>query len=103
MVAIQIWKKTFSHKEHKDHKGKAVDRSDSSVFSYTRKRRLSHGSDTDETRIKDENLEQEKTERTEENADSLFPLLSPVSSSVFLFICVHPCLSVANDLFGCEG
>jgi hypothetical protein len=45
--------------------------------------KLSHGLNTDETRIKNENIEQEQTEKTEENADSLFPLLSPVGSSVF--------------------
>jgi hypothetical protein len=45
--------------------------------------KLSHGSNTDETRIKDENVEQEQTEKTEGNAESLFPVLSPVSSSVF--------------------
>jgi hypothetical protein len=43
-----------------------------------------------------------KQKQTEKNADSPFPLLSPVSSSVLLFICVHPCPSVANDLFGRE-
>jgi hypothetical protein len=45
----------------------------------------SHGSNTDETRMKDEEFEQEQTEKTEENADSLFPLLSPVRWSVILF------------------
>jgi hypothetical protein len=44
--------------------------------------KLSHGSNTDETRIKNEKIEQEQTEKTEENAESLFPLLSPVGSSV---------------------
>jgi hypothetical protein len=34
-------------------------------------------------RIKVENFEQEQTETTEAIADSLFPLLSPVSLSVF--------------------
>jgi hypothetical protein len=47
--------------------------------------KLSHGWNTDETRIKNEEFEQEQAEKTEENADSLFFLFSPVGSSVFLF------------------
>jgi hypothetical protein len=49
--------------------------------------------DAKEARIKNEELEQEQTE---EKAEHLFPLLSPVSSSVFLF---YLCSSVAN---GCQ-
>jgi hypothetical protein len=41
----------------------------------------SNGSNTDETRIRNEKFEQEQTEKTEENADSLFPLSSPVKKS----------------------
>jgi hypothetical protein len=31
MIAIQIWKKPFRHKEHKDHQGKTVTRFDCNV------------------------------------------------------------------------
>ena len=44
------------------------------------KTELSHGPNIEETRIKDEKIEQEPTEETEENAESLFSLLSPVNT-----------------------
>src|SRR5260370_27878154 len=79
----------------------------------------SNGSNTDETRIRDENLEQEQTEKTEENAGPLFSLFAPVNSFIKILrdmrrkwtfvieiwtqiglfhwnICVHLCLSVAR-------
>jgi hypothetical protein len=43
--------------------------------------RHSHGSNTDETRIQNDNLKQEQTEKTETNPQSLFSPLSPVKSS----------------------
>jgi hypothetical protein len=43
--------------------------------------RKSHGSNAEETRIRDEKLLQEQTEKTEKYAEFLFSLLSPVESN----------------------
>jgi hypothetical protein len=54
--------------------------------------KLSHGLNTDETGIKNEEFEQEQTEKTEENGDFLSSLLPPVGSSVLPF---YLCSSVS--------